>query len=364
MDKTHPLVVIVHPGALGDVLLAVEAIREVRKAFPLHRVVWVGQSEVGKFLLDCDEVHEVMGIEGSLLSQFFTHSGHFDDQVKGLLKRCTHCVCWMNDREEKILNNLQLLGIRSIIQSPQSPGLKNYHHEERFLRTLRPWKIVADSLKNRKPLFNKVSSPSEFDYLRSQFDFLDRPFIVLHPGSGSRHKCVAPSFMVEVARGLLKHSGINLVILSGPADQCHVDRLLAEIPSGMTHLVSNQSLSTVAVVLKKAALYIGLDSGISHLAAGLGTPSMVLFGPTNSAYWAPKGDHVTVIQGPQCQCDDWEQVQQCHQKPCLKFSVDLILQRVEELIPVYGKSHFSDFKSQIHSYNRSQKFQTLDSCNH
>lgn len=362
MNKGYPIVLIVHPGTIGDVLLAVEAIREIKKAFPSHHVVWVGQSEVGEFLLECEEVHEVIGIEGPFLSQLLTHTRHFALRIQAILQRCTHCVCWMTDHDEIFSNNLRSLGIRFIIQSPQSPELMNFHHEERFLRTLRPWGIMADSQKNRMLLFNKVSTQSVADSLRSRFSFfIDTPYIVIHPGSGSQHKCVASSLMKEIARRLLEHPGITLVILSGPADQGQVNNFLDEIPSGIFHLVSNQSLSTVAVVLKKAALYIGHDSGISHLAAGVGTPSIVLFGPTNSVYWAPRGDHVTVIQGPTCQCADWKQVQQCHLKPCLELSVDLILQKAEQtLIPLKGKFQISNLKSQINLSKPNSQFQTME----
>ena len=64
MNHNYPVILIVHPGTLGDVLLAVAALRALRKTFPSHHVVWVGQSEVGKLLLACEEVNEIIGIEG------------------------------------------------------------------------------------------------------------------------------------------------------------------------------------------------------------------------------------------------------------------------------------------------------------
>ena len=358
MNKTLPIVLIVHPGTLGDVLLSVEAIRKMRKTFPSHRMVWVGQSEVGEFLLDSEEVHEVIGIEGPLLSQLLTDTPHWGDQAKAILERCTHCVCWMTDHNEMISSNLQSFRIRFIIQSPQSPELMNAHHEERFMRTLHPWGIVADSPKKRMPLFNKDCTES--DSLRRRFSFITTPYFVIHPGSGSLHKCLDPSLLGKIARRLLEQSGMTLIILGGPADQSQVNGFIDEIPCGNFHLLSNQSLTTVAGVLREAAWYIGHDSGISHLAAGVGTPSIVLFGPTNSAFWAPRGDHVTVIQGPHCQCVEWKQVQQCPLKPCLEIPVDLILQKAEQHIPVNGKSHITNFKSQMNSTNQYAKFQTVE----
>ena len=166
-----------------------------------------------------------------------------------------------------------------------------------------------------------------------------------------------PGLLGEIARRLLENSGMSLVILSGPADEVQVHTLLDQIPCGVFHLVSIQSLSTVAEVLNRAALYIGHDSGISHLAAMVGTPSIVLFGPTDPANWAPKGDHVTVMSGPPCQCEDWDQVQQCQTKSCLDIPVQLILQKVEESYPANRKYQTPDFNYQMDSHKRNSKFQ-------
>jgi len=162
-------VLIVHPGTLGDVLLAVEAIRAIRSAFPSHQVVWVGQSEVGKLLLACEEVNEIIGIEGPFLSKLLAHPKHLDDQLKGTLERCTHCVGWMTDHDEIFSNILQFFGIRCIFQSPQSSEFADFHQEERFVKTLQPWGITAHSQKKRLPLLSNVRHPFQSDYLASKF---------------------------------------------------------------------------------------------------------------------------------------------------------------------------------------------------
>jgi hypothetical protein len=56
-------------------------------------------------------------------------------------------------------------------------------------------------------------------------------------------------------------------------------------------------VSDLARWLAGACLYIGNDSGISHLAAAVGTPTVAVFGPTDPSVWAPRGDHVRVVAG-------------------------------------------------------------------
>jgi heptosyltransferase III len=54
-------------------------------------------------------------------------------------------------------------------------------------------------------------------------------------------------------------------------------------------------LYDLACWLARARLYVGNDSGITHLAAAVGTPVLALFGPTDPAVWAPRGPHVQVV---------------------------------------------------------------------
>jgi heptosyltransferase-2 len=50
--------------------------------------------------------------------------------------------------------------------------------------------------------------------------------------------------------------------------------------------------------MQACRLYIGNDSGISHLAAALGLPVIALFGPSSAVRWAPRGEKVTLLQAP------------------------------------------------------------------
>jgi ADP-heptose:LPS heptosyltransferase len=55
-------------------------------------------------------------------------------------------------------------------------------------------------------------------------------------------------------------------------------------------------LPQLAAALARCRLFLGHDSGVSHLAAAVGTPCVLLFGPTDPAMWAPPGDHVRILR--------------------------------------------------------------------
>jgi hypothetical protein len=63
----------------------------------------------------------------------------------------------------------------------------------------------------------------------------------------------------------------------------------------LDHAYCVENLYELGAWLATAAVYVGNDSGISHLAAAVGTPVVTLFGPTDPAIWAPRGERVTVV---------------------------------------------------------------------
>ena len=89
--------------------------------------------------------------------------------------------------------------------------------------------------------------------------------------------------------------------------------------------VSGLSIRLLAGVLSQLDFFLGHDSGVTHLAALLGTPTVALFGPTEPARWAPRGRAVMVIREKPCRCASWDAVRNCIEKPCLELSPAAIL---------------------------------------
>jgi ADP-heptose:LPS heptosyltransferase len=126
-------------------------------------------------------------------------------------------------------------------------------------------------------------------------------FLALHPGSGSSRKnWPAERFarLVELHAG-----GRPWLLVAGPAEGGVADRL-ARLPGAV--LARELPLRVLGAALSRAGLYIGNDSGVSHLAAAYGTPSLVLFGPTDPDVWAPWGPHVTALRAPEGRLDALE----------------------------------------------------------
>lgn len=94
-------------------------------------------------------------------------------------------------------------------------------------------------------------------------------------------------------------AGGRLVILGGPEDVRYVDELRRSLPRDQClDLTGQLDLLTAYALLKRARLFIGNDSGLMHLAAAAGCPTVGLFGPSDDRLYAPWGAHTRVVRGP------------------------------------------------------------------
>jgi ADP-heptose:LPS heptosyltransferase len=100
-------------------------------------------------------------------------------------------------------------------------------------------------------------------------------------------------------------------------------------------------LLSVAGVTAHASLFVGHDSGLTHLAARLHVPTLALFGPTDPRRWAPRGPHVTVLAGTACRCEGWDEIRACREKSCLQISAETILGTCERMLQQQNLVHSS-----------------------
>jgi len=123
-----------------------------------------------------------------------------------------------------------------------------------------------------------------------------RGCVVIHPGSGGKHKLWPAGFWSELIRKLDK----RVILTCGPADADIVGELAATTHRRLT-LLSNFEITSLAEMLAGVDAYVGVDSGVTHLAAALGVPTFAIYGPTEPAEWGPRGKRVHVFRnGREC----------------------------------------------------------------
>ena len=129
------------------------------------------------------------------------------------------------------------------------------------------------------------------------------PILAMGPAANWLGKTWPLERFAQVARRLLAPEGPTpngrLAIFGGPDDVRYVEDLRRVVPKERCIDLTGQiDLLTAYACLKRARLFIGNDSGLMHLAAAAGAPTVGLFGPSDDRLYAPWGEHTRVVRGP------------------------------------------------------------------
>ena len=321
----------IHPGSLGDVLLAVPAMVRVRTRFPDYRLALCAEAQAAKLLYACGVVDTWTSIQGRDCADLFVGADSVTGQMRTWLLDCDLAIGWTQSLDGTLSGTLKAFGVRTVIvRSPFSTEILAAHQQDKFLETIDEVPSEDDG-----DVLLKVTEPAiqlGRACLEAAGHSIGQSLVVIHPGSGSPHKCVAPETLLPVVVAVQRVGAIP-VILEGPADREPVERLL-QLCSNPPIVLRDLDLLTVAGVLAQSQLFVGQDSGITHMAGLMGVHMVALFGPTDPARWAPRGIHMTVVQGASCLCRSWDEVSRCKGKPCLDLPTDdlvaLCLTRLDE----------------------------------
>lgn len=125
-----------------------------------------------------------------------------------------------------------------------------------------------------------------------------RPFLLVHAGGSIACKrCPAPA-LAEACRAVAAERGWGLVVIGSAADRAAAAELATCLGAGAINLCGRLDLAQTAAACRVAAVLVGPDSGIAHLAVTVGTPAVVVFGPSDPAKWGPPANCGTAVAQP------------------------------------------------------------------
>jgi ADP-heptose:LPS heptosyltransferase len=156
--------------------------------------------------------------------------------------------------------------------------------------------------------------------------------MLIHPGAGSRRKRWGANRFMAVAGAMREISGEKVVFLLGPAESDLLPVLQKGV-EGRGEICQLQDLMEVMTLMKAATGFIGNDSGLAHLAAIMGVPTVAIFGPSSPTRWHPLGRAVRVVRGA-ADCAPCFEISEsnCDEPQCLRgVSVDRVLEAAKAL---------------------------------
>lgn len=290
---------VIHPGSLGDVLLALPALAHLAD-LGFHRVLAV-TPRLATLLKDSPCAEATVDFDGLALHRAFTSEP--DLSALSVLRVHDAVVSWFGAGDPVFRAHLASLG-RPVVVARSTPPLETRRHVSRhLLDTLAPVGPTPEAV----PLARLAPPIDERDWATAWLaarGIEPGAAVVLHPGAGSPRKAW-PGFAALARR--LAAAGWPVVVTAGPADAAALAPLLGDGGFAAGRIARDLPLRRLGALLGEARAFVGNDSGPSHLAAALGCPTLALFGPTDSVVWAPLGSHVRVVngKGPRA-ADPWE----------------------------------------------------------
>ncbi len=134
--------------------------------------------------------------------------------------------------------------------------------------------------------------------------FAEGSYVVFHPFGSSSWKSFPPRRMHDlIARFLELHQGYSAVITGGAENQAEAESIAAQLPPSRVALAINLPIREAAGVIDRAALYVGVDTGTTHVASVMGGP-VVALEHNASPEWLPTYDaQAVILNNPtHCQC--------------------------------------------------------------
>ena len=282
---------VIRGGALGDFLLTLPAIRLLREAFPAARLEILGYRQFlalaeGRFYADA-----CRSIEYGPLAAFFARDGLLPDDLVEYFGGFAHVFSYLYDPDGIFEANVRRTGVRQFVAADPRPpdGVHAAYH------LARPMERYALFLEDPAPTLHLTDA----DRTAAE-RFLDGigpgPLAAFHPGSGGARKNWSLRDWLRVVESL--PGDLTWIVTGGEAHADLPERALGGIGPGRARLARNLPLTTLAAVLQRCRLFLGNDSGVSHLAAATGIPCVLVFGPTDPAVWAPCNPGVRVVNAP------------------------------------------------------------------
>jgi len=280
----------IHIGAVGDLVLAIPALATLRGTFSRMTVACTGTRGSIPVMAGCAD--ECLDIESYDLWRLLARPDDLSDTCTEFMRRYNAAVVWVADTDGGLRQALAACGIeRAIVEPGVPPAEWNQHAGRYYLHTVEPFGVAPSS-----PESHRLEPGADADrWVEERIGSTDSPLIAIHPGSGSRKKCWPIDRFTQIARWIRNELGARIVWLTGPAESGTAPE---EIRAADDDLVlHNPSYPQLVAVLNRCRLYLGNDSGPTHLAAAARVPTVAMFGPTDPAVWAPLGDRVTTVAG-------------------------------------------------------------------
>ena len=284
MNLFRGKILVIRGGAIGDFILTLPAIAALRRQFPDACLEVLGYPHIIQLAVAGGLVDRAHSIDARPMAAFFARNGPLAEDWVDYFSEFDLIVSYLYDPDEIFRTNVRRCTQAQFLAGPhRAEEESELHAAQVYLRPL-----------ERLAVFDADPVP------RLSLDF--RPGtqgqLALHPGSGTERKNWPEASWADLVQHLMHTTRYNLLLVGGEAEGQRLQRLAAALPPTRTRVAQSLPLTELAGLLQGCSAFIGHDSGISHLAAALGLPGLLLWGESSEKVWRPPSEKMTILRHP------------------------------------------------------------------
>jgi ADP-heptose:LPS heptosyltransferase len=297
VNASQGKILVIRGGAIGDFILTLPAIAALRKNFPDAYLEVLGYPHIAQLAFAGGLVDRVESLAARALAGFFARNGELAEELVDYFSEFDLIISYLYDPDQIFSTNVSRCTRAQFITGPHRPKEgTTIHAAQLYLKPLERLAIFdADPIPRLR--IGNESSPSASPLRDAAGQGNDR-VLALHPGSGGEHKNWPEPNWAELLQNLINDTSFNLLLVGGEAEGERLQRLAAALPPARVRVAQSRPLAELALILQHCAAFIGHDSGISHLAAAVGLPGVILWGETTEEIWRPPSDKMLVLRHP------------------------------------------------------------------
>ena len=340
------------PDHLGDALLATPALTWIKRCQPdlrLHVLCSPANADMFQHFAEIDAIQTLdfpgfqrgAGESKNALSLALTEAKTLrrDEYGSALIMRPDH---WWGAMIAHLAGIPDRVGYANSGVAPFMTRSLDFTHEHALTRNMR---LASAWLNQDMPVTAKLELPlrpgaeNEAEMRLAACGIAAQTAIIcLHPGAGAKSKLWQPDKMAAVADALADAYNAAIVLTGTAGEVSMLNHIASMTQNSQPIIVSDASIGELAALYQRARLALGPDSGVMHLAAAVGTPTVTLFGPADPLEFAPWGDasrHAVITSSmacAPCRVLDWRSDDPALH-PCVRdISVDHTLEAARRVL--------------------------------
>ena len=300
MSAVKPKILVIRGGAIGDFILTLPAMAALRRQFPQAHLEVLGYPHIAQLALAGGWADRVQPIEARGLAGFFARGGTLEPGLMDYFSEFDLVISYLYDPDEIFKTNICRCLVGQFIVGAHRPDEADRIHATKVY--LKPLERLAIFDADPVPRLNvgqasSLSQTSSRILLNQVGDRQDAcPTLVFHPGSGSEKKNWPEAKWAGLIQQVMAATNWDLLLVGGEAEGERLQRLAALLPPARCATAQGLPLAELAQRIQSCAAFVGHDSGITHLAAAVGLPCVVLWADTLEEVWRPQGERLIVLK--------------------------------------------------------------------